>query len=184
MAEIAIRLDRSKNYSECRGERTPDDPHYKVHYFQTFDFRKKKIQLPFDAAGILVPDDGRTAAYAGVADGKPVEHHPLYTEDMRALVEQLKKRKSVPKADLADDDEGAGEPEIPGTGNDAGSDVNLESWLRGEVKYPFFLLRAAVTARYHRNCNNLATIVVELVQEEKLIPEDQVCEALRQHLLK
>src|SRR4051812_39126812 len=34
MSEPILRLDRSKPFSECRGERTPNDPHYRVAYWQ------------------------------------------------------------------------------------------------------------------------------------------------------
>jgi hypothetical protein len=56
--------------------------------------------------------------------------------------------------------------------------VNFESWLRGEVKYPVYALRAAAQKRFSRTypMNDFKSALIEdLVLEEKLVPEDQVC---------
>src|SRR2546429_444017 len=67
MAEPVIRLDQSRAYSENRGEMRPDDPHYRVAFFQGEPLKVIRngkpatiaVTLPFDAQGDLVPDDGK-----------------------------------------------------------------------------------------------------------------------------
>lgn len=181
MSEPVIRLDKSKAFSECRGERTPDDPHYKVHFWQGGMFNKRMVLLPFDAQGILVPDDGKKEPYAGLnVDSKPIEYRPLYDQFMRDLVAlKLKKSASAAKGDdQTETDGGDGEPAE--TVND--NDVNLESWLRGEARYAPHQVRAAVKERFHRSIQKISDIVVDLVLDEKLVLEADVCTALAGYL--
>ena len=80
MSEIKIRLDRSKPFGECRGDRTPEDPHYRVAHFQGQTVNGKIVTLPFDSAGELIPDDGKTESWQGIGpDGKPITYFPART---------------------------------------------------------------------------------------------------------
>lgn len=178
MADAIIRLDRSKTFSECRGERTPDDPHYHVHFWQGQRVGKDMVLLPFNAEGELVPDDGRTEPYQGMADGKPVIHHPLYTKAMRDMVERKKKRQIATSpvvgtaSDVVEEDAEIEEAE----------EVNFVSYLRGEAKYEPHLLRAAAKKRFSKNYPKISELVADLVLDEKVVPEDQVCPALARYL--
>jgi hypothetical protein len=177
-----IRLDRSKVFSEVHGERTPEDPHYHVHYWQGGKVGNAIVLLPFDANGLLVPDDGRKEPFMGMgSDSKPVEYRPLYNQAMRDMLERRMKRLAVPAAAAdaeTDETPGEGEPgDMPG--NDG---VNLESWLRGEAQYQPHQIKSAFKERYHRNVQKVSEIVVELVLDEKLVGEDEVCPALAKHL--
>lgn len=159
-----VRLDRTKPYGTIHGDRTPEDPHYRCHYWQR--------GLPFDAQGILVPDDGKTQPWTAMgSDGKPIVHQPLYNKDMRAEVERRIARmlRSQKDADAERTTQVPAEEPI-----DPAEDVNLESYLRGEVDYPFFQLKKACEARFHKKYNRLRTIIEDLVYEEKVIPESQV----------
>lgn len=183
MTELVIRLDKSKQFSLCQGERTPDDPHYRVHFWQGRKVVKDIILLPFDAHGILVPDDGVDKPYPGVVDGKPVMHHPLYNAAMRALVDQMRKKASAPAAQVAQE-EAEAEDAIAGLEptEQAADDVNFTAWLRGEARYEPHILRAAAKTRYHKNYSEIPALVVDLVLDEKLVPEGEVCEQLRRYL--
>lgn len=169
MANAVIRLDKSKTFSECRGERAPDDPDYRVAFRQGQRVGDEMVLLPFDANGELVPDDGKTQPYAGIVDSKPVMHHPLYTAAMRALVERKMQRlkSAEPTPDAGDEDESRSQ-------NSLVEDVNFVSWLRGEVRYDWALLQVAAKARFSRVFTSKRELVTDLVLDEKLIPEAQV----------
>lgn len=170
MTDAVIRLDRSRPFSECRGERAPDDPHYRVHFWQGQLVGKDIVLLPFDSADELVPDDGRTDPYPGLVDNKPVMHKPLYDEKMRKLVEMKKKRH---KAIEAPADESGDEEETSGKGSLV-DEVNFVSWLRGEARYEWPLLQVAAKARFSRVFTSKKEMVSDLVLDEKIVPEDQV----------
>lgn len=166
-----IRLDRSKPFSECRGERTPDDPHYRVHFWQGQMVGKDMVLLPFDACDELIPEDPtKSVPYQGLVDGKPVMHQPLYNQAMRDLVERKKKRHQLlsPAAAPTENDE-----------EDAGSDamldeVNFAMWLRGEARYDWTLLQTAAKKRFSRHFTSKKQMVEDLVLDEKVVPENQV----------
>lgn len=181
MTDPVIRLDTSKPFSECRGERTPDDPHYRVHSWQGTKIKGIHVLLPFDANGLLVPDDGKTEPYDGInVENKPVKHHPLYTKAMRELVE-LKKKKLTGAAKAAEPEIEEPDDEDTDAGNPA-DDVNFVSWLRGEAQYEWIALQAAAKKRYSRNFANKKSMVEDLVLDEKVVPEDQVCRELAKYL--
>jgi hypothetical protein len=185
MSEAKITLDRSRIFSENRGERTPEDPEYRVHYRQGGKVGGHIILLPFDVHGNLVPDDGKTAPWAGTnSEGKPCTYHPLYTKSMRdylrSKLERMKQIEAAPgtvtELDGSGDSEdlGAGAPE---------DEVNFVSWLKGDVRYPAGLIRAAATKRFAKKYGSkLSEIVVDLVLDEKILPEDQVCPELAKFL--
>jgi hypothetical protein len=163
---LTLRLDSSKkNISEVHGDRTPDDPHYRVCYWQD--------ELPFDARGELVPDDGKTGPWIGLVEGKQVEFFPLYTPERRQKRDAKLARLNSGKAAIE------AEVDIPApVKGDSDDDVNLESWLRGEVDYEQFALLKAAKTRYSRNYTRLRDLVEDLVYDEKIVPEDQVAPRL------
>lgn len=178
-----IRLDTSRPFAEVRGERCVDDPHYRVNAMQGRMVGKKLVLLPFDANGELVADDGKREPYAGMnVEGKPVTHRPLYDDEMRALVARLSKKATAKPADQEpaeeQNDEETGDSQV----GDPADEVNLVSWLKGEAKYTPQALRTAVKARYHTNHATIPPMVVALVDDEKLVPRDQVCRELARHL--
>lgn len=160
-----IRMDKSKRFSEVRGERRPNDPHYGVHFMQN--------GLPFDAGGILMRDDGKTKPWEELdPDGKKVEHHPLYSPDMREKVERMKARmqKNAPAQEPEEVNEHSDQEEREA----AADEVNIESWLRGEIEYEPWMLYAAVKKRFSRNHTKLRDLVVDMVEDERLVPEELV----------
>jgi len=158
-----VRLDRTKPYGTVHGDRTPDDPYYRVHYWQR--------GLPFDANGILVPDDQRTEPWPGIVEGKTIMFQPLYT---RAMREELEKRIARMMRSQKEAEAERDAPEAIEAPVDPAEEVNLESYLRGEVDYPFFQLKKAAEARFHKRYNRLRTIIEDLVYEEKVLPEMEV----------
>ena len=158
-----VRLDKSKHYSSIHGERTPDDPMYHVHFWQG--------GLPFDATGILVPDVGPDKPFPGVVEGKSITFQPLYTPEMRGMVERRIARmlrsnqQAIEEAKL----DTPPEPTV-----DPAEDVNFESFLRGEVNFPFESLQRAYFQRFHKRHQRVRHIIEDLIYEEKIVPEDQV----------
>jgi hypothetical protein len=175
---VAIRLDRSRPFSECRGDRTPDDPHYKVHYWQGGRLGKDIILLPFDAGGQLVPDDGKTAPWTGLVEGKQVQFHPLWNDKMREFLKLKAARLTQMAGDQVEEDPISTEAMTEALAEE----VNLQAWLRGEARYAPHLLRAAAKKRFSKNYPQIKELVVDLVLDEKLVPEDEVCNELRVHL--
>lgn len=171
---LQIRLDKTKYHSHAIGDRIPGDPHYRVAFMQG--------GLPFDIEGILLPDDGKTEPWTAMnADNKLVTHYPLYDPKMRKLVAdkmaRLNRQAESPDAPI----------EIDGNSDEsermaASDDVNLESWLRGEIQYQAWKLFAAAKKRFGKNYTQLKTLVEDLVLDEKIVPEDQVCDGVKAHL--
>lgn len=169
-----IKLDKSKKYSEVKGDRLPDDPHYKVHFWQD--------DLPFDVGGSLVPDDGKVAPWNALnADGKPVVHHPLWNDLRRKKMEAKLDRMNRVKGAVEEAEEATSESEED-IRKAAVNDINFESWLRGEVQYQPWALFEAAHSRYHKRYSKIPELVLDLVEDEKLVPEDQVCDRLRTFL--
>lgn len=165
---LTLRLDKTKPYSTIHGERQPDDPHYIVHYQQD--------GLPFDVQGKLVPDDNRRTPYTALdADGKPVQHKPLYddkrAEKARRKLDRLNRASTAPVEETdAEDDPGAAAAERA----EAAESVNFESWLRGEARYEHWQLVAAFEARFSRKTQKESDMVIEMVGDEHLVPEDEL----------
>lgn len=164
---VTLKLDRSKKFSEVHGDRTPEDPHYRVCYWQD--------DLPYDAREDLVADDGKTNPWIGSVEGKPIEFFPLYTAARRtkvtAKLERLKNAKRQVEEVVETDEESEAT-------TDPSDDVNLVSWLKGDVDYPQFALLKAAKNRYHRNFTRLRDLVEDLVYDEKLVPEESVAPRL------
>jgi hypothetical protein len=168
-ATIVLRLDRSKKLATVHGDRNLDDPHASVAYMQD--------GLPYDAEGVLVPDNGATAPRDVAIEGKIVRFFPLYTEAMREKVKRKIERISqgLPKDDVTEHDDTSVQ-------EDASEDVNLESWLRGDVRYPPFMIFAACKRRYSKSYNKFRDVIEDLVLDQKLVPEDQVSPDLLRHI--
>lgn len=177
MPAVKIALDRSKEFSECRGERVPEDPHYRVAYFQGQLFKGSKILLPFDAQGALVAEDAVNtplAPWQGVDnEGKPVRYHPLWTPRMREFLEAKLKRQA---AISQEPDE---EPEFSKDDTDAAADeVNLVALLKGQAKYEWGLVQAAIKKRFHIIVQSKAQMAEVLCLDEKLVTEAELSREL------
>lgn len=174
MSDVVIRLDKSRPSSECRGERTPDDPAYRVHFWQGQQVGKDMVLLPFDAEGMLVPDDGKTDQWTGMnVEGKPVVHFPLYNKPMRDLVARKLKRQEQIAAKVVEEDElDVHDPEA------VAKEVNIVAWLRGEARYEFAEVQVAVKSRYHRWYTEKRQMVTDLVLDEKVVTEEDLAPAL------
>ena len=145
------------------------------------------VLLPFDAQDNLVPDDGKTKPWEGLnSEGKVVTFHPLYDADMRALLKRKLGAIANPAAEAKAKAEEAAEAEKEAeqkqAAEDALDDINLAGWLRGEDTYTLDKVRQAVKKRYHLDHPKISELVIALVLDEKLVPEDQVCAALKRHL--
>jgi hypothetical protein len=166
---MEIILDKTKPFSECKGERQPDDPDYRVCFRQGEKINKKMILLPFGADLKLIPDDGRTEPWqAKDADGKPVTHYPLWNDDMRALLaKKLERLSGLDKK--AQDEEHDADHTVTVT-----EDVNFALWLQGQARYPWDILQAAARKRFSRVYQTKREMVIDLVLDERVVPEEQV----------
>lgn len=189
MPDPVIRLDRSKTFSTNHGDMLPEDPHYRVRFWQggtlVYQGKKHSVLLPFDAEGSLVPDDGKTQPWKSKdADNKEVTYHPLYDvfkrEYLKARLARAAQAAAAPRNEPHLEDEGEGDDETASAPSH--EDVDLTAWLRGQAEYAPYLIRAAVRERTGHPQGRISDIVVELVYEEKLIPEEEVCPALKVHL--
>lgn len=140
-----VRLDRSRPFGTVHGERGPGDPHRLAHFTQD--------GLHFDAGGMHIDE--------------------LVTDDKtRALVERKLKRQAAALKGEVDDAGGSDEDDAQSKdtgGASSTADVNLEAWLRGEAKYPWFSITMAVRNRYSQNITKLGDMLEFLVEDEKVI---------------
>lgn len=148
-----LRLDRSRPYSECHGERTGDDPHKDVHYFQD--------SLPFDASYVLVPDDGKTEGWLtkhvdGTGVVQTIARQPLYNAEMRRTLARRIARL-----------------ERQGTVVNDAAEVDFLAYLTGESKYGQQALFDAAATRFHRKFSRLTDLVDYLIYEEQVCTEQQ-----------
>ena len=177
MPEFKIVLDTSKPHAENRGDCLPDDPHYRVKFWQGQLVGKDMVLLPFDANGELVPDDGKVGPWNALnADGKPCTHFPLWNKAMRDLVERKRKRQEKVLA-TPDADEEENE-----TTEQLSDEVNFVLWLKGQAQYEWPILQAAGKKRYSIMWMSKRQMVDDLVLDHAVVPEDQVCAALKKHL--
>lgn len=175
---MPITLDRSRPHSECRGERTPEDPHYHVAWFQGGLLRKKMVLLPFDSQGNLVPDDKKEGSWKGLnVEEKPVTYYPLWTQDMRDYLAMKEKRAEAVAARPEEEDD----VETLST-EELSDEVNFGAWLRGQAKYEWPLLQAAAKKRYGRTFSSKKQLVEDLVIDEKVVPEAEVAADLKKYL--
>ena len=152
-----LRMDRSRPFGEIHGDRGPGEKYSLAHFTQDGIF--------FDASGLHIDEL--------VEDDK-----------VRALVDRRLKKAAKPAGDAGGSDEtddDPGETKAPGS-DSAPDDVNLEAWLRGEAKYPWFAITKRVRERYSQNISKQIDMIEFLVEDEKVIPMDQLDPALAQLL--
>lgn len=180
MTDAIVTLDKSRAFSECRGDRTPEDPMYRVAYWQGQLVGKDMVLLPFDTEGNIVPDDGKAGPWQGMnADGKPCTYFPLYNDKMRDLLAK-KKRRADKLAAKAEE-----EQVVDDTDDDPATlteEVNFPAFLRGDVTYDWPLLQKAARKRFHRVFQKKDELVYDLVLEERIIPEDQLAPQYARYL--
>ncbi|MGP0093114.1 MAG: hypothetical protein ACLPKB_24715 [Xanthobacteraceae bacterium] len=168
-----LRLDRSKYFSTVHGDRTPEDPHFRVAFLQD--------GLPFDCNGELVPDDGRTEPWEGNGDGRRIWFTPLYDAPMRERLakkkERLARRPAKPGAPQEPEQEADQADAVSKA--DAGADeVDLVAWLKGQRNYDTYLLFAAARKRFSIAYSKLGQLVEDLVLDHKLIDERELAPRL------
>lgn len=178
--DVEVRLNESKPFSQNRGDMMPDDPHYHVAYWQGEQIKvtrkgksvKAWINLPFDSEGNLVPDDGKKEPWQvllpqGPNGGMvPVTHHPLWTDDMRALL--AKKQKEL--AERTDDEKEDIDPDW------AASRINWVGWLKGTEKYDqWYILQAGAKKTFGKVYNAKKDMVADLVLERGIVAPEQLC---------
>lgn len=183
MGEPVIRLDKSKGFSTNHGDMLPEDPCYRVRYWQggtlVYQGKKQTVLLPFDIDGELIPpSDGIQEPTKGKdTEGKDVVYKPLYSPQMKMYLEAKKKRVAqmapVQASEPTIDDGSNSDEDILGATSET-DEVNLQAYLRGEVEYPPHAVRKAAQVRYGVSKAKIGELVVELVLDHKLVPEAQL----------
>jgi len=85
----------------------------------------------------------------------------------------------APRRQMSDDRDQRSDSDIrPLTSDISGSEVNLELWAKGEVRYPPFKVFAAIRERYSKSVSTFADAIEFLVNEAKLIPASQASRKL------
>lgn len=154
-------LDRSRPFGEVYGEHV-----HQVKYTQN----ARKLQAwPYDAHGNLVEaslneKQAEMLAAMRAAAEKAAAEAPA--EEVEAIED------AAEADDVVNDDDGELEPDATRVKDDDG--VNLELWLRGELRLTQPVIQKVLKARYGVNKPSLVQQALYLVEEQKLIPRDQV----------
>lgn len=159
MSQVKVRMDKSRYFSTVHGDRGPDDPHAKVNFYQD--------GLPFDAQGLLL-----------------VEAIPADDKAALAKADKLIKKASKntvktpppPDGEVTDETGGADDDDGDQSGGNP-DDVNLEAWLRGEQKYPWFAVTKAIRTRFAKNITKTEDAVAFLVNEQGIVAKENVAAA-------
>lgn len=143
MADVKVRMDKSRDFSTVHGERVPGDRYREVHFFQD--------RLPFDSRGFLISD------------------HPDVTEDpeLAKLVAQKLKKAAKSKAEAPGD-----EPDAPSDKDEGDEQVNLSAWARGEGQWPWQEISNAIGKRFNRRVANKQAAIEFLVDEKVIAVAD------------
>lgn len=192
MADPVIRLDKSKPHGTVHGERMPEDPHYKVAYWQGGRLNGKAVQLPFDVHGELVLDDGKATPFQGAGqDSKgnviPVTYQPLYTPLMREFLAAKTKRAAAVavQAGPVIEEDGEPDPLADDLASAPDDEVNFASWLKGEANYAPRLLRDAARKRYGTQYPDIyPQLVIDLVYDHKVVAVIEVADKFQPILKK
>lgn len=145
-----LRMDKSKYFSTVHGERTPDDRHAGVHFYQD--------GIPFDHDGLAMPE---------VIDGKDAKAQATYQRKLRRLATTAGQSAEEDVAEKPADDDDRDEHDLDDRDVD---DINLEAWARGDAQYPWFAVSAAIRKRYAKQVTSAADAIVFLVNEKVLPP--------------
>lgn len=154
-----VRMDRSRDFATCHGERTPDSVHATLHFIQN--------GLPFDSEGILITDH----AFFEPMKDKPSKNALLLRERADKLVEKALKS-AQPRVE--------GEPATEGDADDGKSDgpANLEAWARGEARVPWQEVSQAIARRFGRRVANKRD-AIDLLLEERVVAKAHLSEEHR-----
>ena len=169
-----ITLDKTRPYATCHGDRIPDDPMYRVSYWQGGKIGKDTVTLPFDSNGELVEDDKKEAPWKSIdAESKPVTYYPLWTEKMRKFRDAKFKKlaeRAIEEEEIVEDE------------SDPAAAVDLVAWLRGNARYDWPVLVAACKRKHGINFNSKAQMVTDLVIDHALVKEEELSEQYRKML--
>lgn len=161
-----VRLDKTRPYGTCHGDRVPEDPMYRVAYWQGGKIGKDVITLPFDSEGELIEDDQKDAPWKSTdSEGKPVTYYPLWNDKMRKFLALKIKKLAEKQADEEEITEDEGDPTAA---------VDLKAWLRGDVKYDWPILVAAGKKKHGINFNSKSQMVTDLVIDLELVKEEEL----------
>ena len=145
-----VRVDRSRDFSTVHGEMRPDDPHYRVAFYQ--------YGLPFDAHGILLAD------------------HPEIAADERkqqAVAKLMKRAAKVEKKAPGDAvDQLLSREDDEGEDNDK-PELNLVMWARGEQKWKWQEVSDAIAARFSKRVVDKKG-AIEVLLEEKIVTRNDL----------
>jgi hypothetical protein len=173
MAPPRVRMDRSRTFSTIHGDRPPGDPHHGVAYRQD--------GIPCDGEGYFLFDhpDMKKPGKDGDHARKMAQKHIA-----RALKAEASKPKRVapPPRDDSDefDTDADGRPIHSAEADDDEEDddllppVNLSEWLRGGQEVVWTDVGQEIARAYKKRIASIKDAVAFLVNDEKLVPKDQL----------
>lgn len=146
-----VRMDRSRDFATCHGERTPDSEHATLHFIQS--------GLPFDSEGVLITDH----AFFEPDKQNPSKRALMLRERAEKLIQTAAKQ-SRPRVE--------GEPETADEtadeANGSRGSANLESWARGEARVPWQEVTQAIARRFSVRVANKQG-AIELLLKERVV---------------
>jgi hypothetical protein len=149
-----LRMDKSRPHATIHGERAAGDRHAIAFYQQD--------GIHYDAHGYHIPELIDDDKVRGLIERRLRRQQKL--EGEKAEVDA--------QTDAAPDDD----PDAASTDDDA---VNLEAWLRGEVKYQWHMITSAVRKRYSQNLNRTIDVLECLVYDHEVVSEDQLADSFK-----
>lgn len=164
-------LDRSRSFG------TIHPPHEGAHYSQDGYY--------FDAQGKLVESLLKPEQRAAFAKKPPAPPRPAPVAPVGSAAPKPPASEAAPSGPAPEGAQQHGTAaEPPPTDGDDGDPVNIEQWLRDPATANFNDVRKAVKARYHVWMTAKPAVVTFLVNDQKLLPVEEIAAELRELLPK
>lgn len=144
--QVQVRMDKSRDYATCHGERTSGNSHAAVHFYQN--------ELPFDAQGILIFDHPDFEPESEKPSAKAIRLRERVEKLMAKAIKSARPKAEGNSSEVEDDDSGTSD-----------GPANLEMWARGEVRVPWNEVTQAIAKRFSRRVSNKHDAIELLVQE-------------------
>lgn len=147
---MAIKLDKSRDYATVHGEH--------------------ELPVAFVQDGLHFNHHGDLIEAMVTTDA----HRALVAKKMRRIEKLAAQSADKPPSDQppappADDDDDDLDDD-----KDAGDGVNLEQWLRDEVRYPPATIFKTMRERYSKQCSTFKEVAEFLVYDEQIVGPDEV----------
>ena len=145
-----VSLDRSRDIATVHGDRTPDDLHAKVRFYQD--------GLPFDAEGFLIAD------HPDIKKNEKLQK--VIERKLKKAAAKAEREAARARGELDDDDE-----EERADADGKLPPVDLRAWIMGQKDYIWTEVSQAIALKYKVRVGSNKHAVEFLVGEGVVIPE-------------